>query len=50
MQADGVHVVEFDLGRHFLFIDKDFKTDDGSVRAQGGPVAEADGVLGHGVR
>ena len=49
VQADGVHVVEFDLGRHFLFIDENFKTDGGGVLAQGGPVAEADGVLGHGV-
>ena len=48
-EADGVHVVEFDLGRHFLFINENFETDGGRVGAQGGPIAEADGVLGHGV-
>src|SRR5471032_1188540 len=47
MQANSVHGVELDLGRHFLFIDKDFKTDGGSVLAQSGPVAEVDVNSGH---
>src|SRR5471032_3614864 len=47
MQTNSVHGVELDLGRHFLFIDKDFKTDGGSVLAQSGPVAEVDVNSGH---